>query len=200
MNQTGKIIKWNDEKGFGFIQSETGKEAIFFHISAFRSPQKRPVIGMAVIFSAQKDNQGRLKADKVTLAGDETSHPAVAAFFIASTFLLFISLIALLGHLPKIILWLYIIASLISVALYYSDKTAAQRNQQRFPEATLHQFALIGGWPGALFSQQFFRHKSKKQSFRNIFWVTVFANIVLLILLLSPYGTPLRLFLDRLIA
>jgi uncharacterized membrane protein YsdA (DUF1294 family) len=41
------------------------------------------------------------------------------------------------------------------------------------PESNLHLLALAGGWPGALFAQQFLRHKSAKAEFRGTFWVTV---------------------------
>ena len=39
---------------------------------------------------------------------------------------------------------------------------------------------LVGGWPGALVARRVFRHKTTKQPFRTIFWVTVIANCVAL--------------------
>jgi heme/copper-type cytochrome/quinol oxidase subunit 3 len=36
--------------------------------------------------------------------------------------------------------------------------------------------SLVGGWPGALVAQQKLRHKSQKQSFRIVFWITVLLN------------------------
>jgi uncharacterized membrane protein YsdA (DUF1294 family) len=47
-------------------------------------------------------------------------------------------------------------------------------------EQTLHVFALLGGWPGALVAQRWLRHKSKKASFQVAFWVTVVVNCVAL--------------------
>jgi len=41
-------------------------------------------------------------------------------------------------------------------------------------------FALAVGWPGALIAQQALRHKSKKTSFRTLFWVTVLINCAFL--------------------
>ena len=54
------------------------------------------------------------------------------------------------------------------------------------PENALHLLALAGGWPGALLAQQFLRHKSTKQEFRQVFWVTVLLNIIALVLLATP--------------
>jgi len=32
----GKIVQWNDEKGFGFITNDDLSERVFFHISALK--------------------------------------------------------------------------------------------------------------------------------------------------------------------
>jgi uncharacterized membrane protein YsdA (DUF1294 family) len=36
---------------------------------------------------------------------------------------------------------------------------------------------LFGGWPGAVLAQQWLRHKTVKQPFRQMFWLTVALNI-----------------------
>ena len=40
---------------------------------------------------------------------------------------------------------------------------------------------MLGGWPGAWFAQQIFRHKTSKQPFRLIYWATVAINILALL-------------------
>lgn len=75
---------------------------------------------------------------------------------------------------------LYGITSVVAFAAYRIDKTAAQKGRWRIPEATLHLLALIGGWPGALIAQQLLRHKTRKQPFRSVFWITVVLNILAL--------------------
>jgi uncharacterized membrane protein YsdA (DUF1294 family) len=70
----------------------------------------------------------------------------------------------------------YVVLSAVTFVVYGMDKSAAQSGRWRTPEATLHLLALVGGWPGAFFAQRAFRHKTKKQPFRTIFWCTVAAN------------------------
>jgi uncharacterized membrane protein YsdA (DUF1294 family) len=67
--------------------------------------------------------------------------------------------------------------SLLVYFMYWVDKSAAQRGGQRTPESTLHLASLAGGWPGALIAQQQFRHKTIKQPFQSVFWVTVVLNV-----------------------
>lgn len=85
-----------------------------------------------------------------------------------------------LGRLPPLILILYIGMSLLTFVVYYLDKSAARRGSWRTRESTLHLLSLLGGWPGALVAQQRLRHKSRKQPFRLIFWLTVLGNLAAL--------------------
>jgi len=55
----------------------------------------------------------------------------------------------------------------------------------------LHIFALAGGWPGALVAQKLFHHKTKKLSFRIVFWITVALNCGFLGWLFTPAGTEM---------
>jgi uncharacterized membrane protein YsdA (DUF1294 family) len=77
-------------------------------------------------------------------------------------------------HLPLTsVLVGYAVASVIAFAAYGLDKRAARHGQRRTPERTLHIIELLGGWPGALLAQQFFRHKTRDQSFRLVFFSIV---------------------------
>lgn len=102
--------------------------------------------------------------------------PRWHATAIAATFLLFVSFMASTARLPAGILWIDLLASLISFAAYAIDKSAARHGRWRTQESTLHLLALIGGWPGALIAQNRLRHKSCKASFQRVFWTTVLAN------------------------
>ena len=66
-----------------------------------------------------------------------------------------------------------LIACLITFALYGLDKRAARLGRQRTRERTLHLWAAAGGWGGALVAQKTFRHKTLKQPFRRVFWLSL---------------------------
>jgi len=80
-------------------------------------------------------------------------------------------------------------ASLLTFGLYVKDKSAAQTGKWRTSKTTLHLFSLVGGWPGAAIAQSQLRHKSKKVSFRVVYWFTVLINCGVLGWLLTPKGT-----------
>lgn len=82
-----------------------------------------------------------------------------------------------LGKLPPGMVVLYIAMSLLTYFFYYLDKSAARNGGWRRKESTLHTLGLLGGWPGALLARHRLRHKTRKQPFRFIFWLTVFTNL-----------------------
>lgn len=71
------------------------------------------------------------------------------------------------------------IINLIAVSMYSMDKFAAVSGfgEQRVPESTLHLYGLLGGWPGALVARHVLRHKTRKQPFVFVFWVTAAINV-----------------------
>ncbi|RPH29104.1 DUF1294 domain-containing protein [Buttiauxella warmboldiae] len=76
-------------------------------------------------------------------------------------------------------LWMGLLfITLLTFLLYGADKLAARKGWRRVPETTLLVFGLVGGWIGAFFGQQLFRHKTQKQPFRTWFMLSVAVNIV----------------------
>jgi len=196
MRTKGKITNWNDDKGFGFITPNAGGNQVFIHISAFSNRNRRPEVNQMVTYATSTDNQGRLRAESATLAGDtlrKNGHKRKGVFStsLSLCFLSIVSTIFLTGKIPVLVLALYWVGSLITFFVYAVDKSAAQNGRWRTSESTLHLLSLVGGWPGALIAQQKLRHKSQKQSFCFVFWCTVFLNCCAFIWLLTPNGATI---------
>jgi len=193
MRIKGKITTWNDEKGFGFITPNAGGKQVFIHISAFSNRNRRPEINQLVTYAPSTDKQGRPRAENATLAGDKLrkkGYRSNGALSILSSgfFLVIVGISVLAGKIPLLILALYLVASILTFFVYAADKSAAQKGAWRTNESILHLLSTAGGWPGALIAQQKLRHKSKKQSFRFVFWFTVLLNCCAFIWLLTPDG------------
>jgi cold shock CspA family protein len=60
--QKGKLKRWNDDKGYGFIGSEHGRRDIFIHISALNRMSRRPVVGDVITYQVHTDNDGKQRA------------------------------------------------------------------------------------------------------------------------------------------
>ena len=58
----GKLNRWNDEKGFGFIGPDDGGRDVFIHISALRKMVRRPMLGDVIAFEVHLDNNGKKRA------------------------------------------------------------------------------------------------------------------------------------------
>jgi len=193
MPNKGKITSWNEGKGFGFITPNDGGKRIFVHITAFSSRQNKPQINQPVSYNTSTDKQGRPCAIKVSRAGEKSAErkqtkKGSKATFGAASFLIIVCISTLMGKISFLVLPLYLLASMLTFVVYAQDKSAAKKGAWRTPESTLHLLALACGWPGALIAQEKLRHKSKKQPFRLVFWLTVIINIGLFIWLHTPDG------------
>ncbi len=181
MRYQGRITDWKDDKGFGFITPNGGSERVFVHIKSFSNRQMRPAGNELVTYDLRHDAKGRPQAGSVAFVGRQAAPPgppdrSTFPLILAAAFLAFVAALTLAGKLPAAVAGVYLVASLVAFVAYAFDKSAARNGQWRTPESTLHLFALAGGWPGALLAQRLLRHKSRKQSFQFVFWVTVVLN------------------------
>ncbi len=187
------MTTWKDDQGFGFITPNGGGPQVFLHIKSFSHRARRPEAGEIVTYVLTANSKGQPRAEDAAFVGDraptqKSSKTGALTLALVFIFLAFITGAVVLHKLPISILGLYACASAIAFVAYRSDKSAAQNDRWRTKESTLHIFGLIGGWPGALFAQRLFRHKSKKQSFQVTFWATVILNCGAIAWLLSPSG------------
>ncbi len=189
MRQQGKIADWKDDRGFGFILPDDGSPKVFFHIHDVQRRDRRPTEKEWVTFELAVDGQGRWRAVRVAfvqpdapvarrpeakpLSGGDWAGIGFGGLALAG-----IGLLMLAGKVIAPVFLIYLIASVVAFLLYGSDKAAARRKKWRTPEATLHAAGFLGGWPGALIAQRVYRHKSRKESFQVVFWVTVVMNLI----------------------
>ena len=193
MRLKGKLIKWNDEKAFGFITPNGDGNHVFIHKSAFSNRQRKPQVNDTITFSIAKDNQGRYCADEATFSGEKLKKKQAKtvnkfSIYLSVIFLGLIVAALVIGYMPINLVLLYLGGSTITFILYAYDKSEAKRGAWRTPESTLHLFSIAGGWPGAAIAQQILRHKSQKKEFRFVFWITVIANFAALFWLMSSSG------------
>ena len=206
VRQQGTIKRWQDDKGFGFIENEAG-ESVFFHVSEFKA-RRRPEVGEQVVFTIGQDSQGREQAKQVQeLAFVEQKmaqknqqirkrnrrRNAQADFeagqkkrlFLGVAFYGVLALLAVMHKLNWLVVGWYVLIGIVTFLVYAKDKSAAQNNQWRTPESTLHMLSMAGGWVGAMVAQTYLRHKSKKPEFRLMYYLTVVINMAGLLFLLN---------------
>ncbi|MBB4128644.1 cold shock CspA family protein [Xanthomonas translucens] len=79
MRTHGTLIKWNEERGFGFVRSAHGDAEIFVHIAAFPRDGVRPRLGELISFDLEQDAEGRPRAVRVMRPGRAPTAPARSA-------------------------------------------------------------------------------------------------------------------------
>lgn len=195
----GEVVRWEDDKGYGFIQC--GIDSVFFHISAYHYRSRRPQMGETVSFFCRlpAKNGEKQRADRVVRQQDEYalnwSEPLAGAEkinirkVVAYTAAGILYLAALAFLFWPLAAW-NAVASLAALLLYGYDKAIAKNSAGRrgylgrTSEKRLLAVGLLGGWPGALAARFGFNHKTTKQPFVLQFWLTVAANIALSVWLL----------------
>lgn len=185
MRYVGRITEWNDDRGFGFVVPNGGGQRVFVHVNAFERAQSRPTVGELISYQPIKDAKGRLNAAAIRHVVAQRVAPVATrrTRLKKPLALIFLAVLMggwLVGKVPSFIAIGYLVVSVLTFIIYAIDKQAAQQGQWRTPESSLHSLALLGGWPGALFAQDLFRHKSKKTEFQLVFWATVIINFVAL--------------------
>ena len=65
----GKLMKWNAERGFGFVVADHGDQELFVHVSAFPRGGRPPVVGEPLTFEMELDKEGRKRAVRVRRPG-----------------------------------------------------------------------------------------------------------------------------------
>ena len=203
--RSGKLTKWKDERGFGFIQPVDGSQEVFLHISEVKDATRRPQENDTIYYQCIVDSDGKVRAYNAFILGarnksapsssrTKPSDAIISSFPIVEVVLL--SLLPLVGAIHftwttrnPIPLILYPVMSLVTYALYADDKSRAKRKDWRTSEQTLHLCELAGGWLGGFIAQRILRHKGQKESYQVTFWAIVIIHYVVWLFWLFLGGT-----------
>ena len=182
MGAKGKVVKWNNGKGFGFIEPSNGGPELFFHENCLLNQSRRPIVNDEVFFEIASNSEGKVRAERILFKGERDPRRTDKLFDVGylalSCFFLFgIGALVFVKKIDPVVLVLYLMLSLVTFLLYWRDKIKSKSDQWRTPENTLHLFSLIGGWPGALIAQRTLHHKSRKKSFQTIYFITMVLNV-----------------------
>lgn len=177
MAQAGKLVQWNDERGFGFIVADSG-ERVFVHATAFARMVNRPRAGDSVKFQKRVGRDGRLEARSVSVVGANpierrrirraaSGYPARSDWRLPLAVVLIIVMLVgiALGRIPYFVPLLYGVMGGVCLGLYRADKHFAETGQWRISEVMLLSADLCFGIVGALVAQALFRHKTRKQGY-----------------------------------
>ena len=178
MAQSGQLVQWNDDRGFGFIESADGRRH-FVHISAIGRIATRPRIGDHVSFVPGIGADGRAQAKAVRIVGAnpvelrQAGRPGLATvpagldWRLSGALAVLVLLLAglMLDRLPWQVAMAYAGMSLVSLIAYRSDKIFAEAGHWRISEVTLQTLDLCLGIAGGLLGQSLFRHKTRKRAY-----------------------------------
>ena len=177
--QHGVVVKYDADRGFGFIRPDGAPDGsnrdIFIHVSEVEG-RKNLHAGQRVSYHVMQTEKGPAAA--AVRAGSVLGTPYLlfALIGLGLAAVLLIGMILALGQQQPPAIWiaLWVVAlSLSAFFIYGFDKSQAQRGGLRVPEAILHLLSLLGGSPGAFVAMRVFRHKTSKQSFQAVFWLIV---------------------------
>jgi uncharacterized membrane protein YsdA (DUF1294 family)/cold shock CspA family protein len=205
MKKQGTIVRWDVDKGFGFLRSASTPADVFFHIRDWRGGAAPPKPGLVVDYEEIHVGGKGPRGMAVQPVGQQASpvervrRPAAArpatmrhaparpeartssaSVLLVVSFATLVAWAAVSGHLPA---WVLPALAIVNVATFFAyafDKYKATHRLWRTPEKTLHLLAFLGGWPAAGLAQRALRHKSRKVSFLATYRLTVAGNVLAL--------------------
>ena len=158
----GTLVRWMEDKGFGFIRPDDGGKDVFVHIRDFGKISRAPKVGDTIRYQPAPDGAGKFRAAAVLIEGltrlptervrraranlleQETSVP-VRDSIILAIFISVVASLAVLGKVPVVVPLIYVTVSCCTILVYEFDKSAAMNERWRTKENTLHLLAVMGG-------------------------------------------------------
>ncbi|MDO6641481.1 cold-shock protein [Shewanella sp. 10N.286.51.B2] len=72
MMETGRLVRWNSSKGFGFIEPDEGGKDVFIHISTLKHMARKPIQGDQIAYIVAQQADGKIKAIEAQIVGVAT--------------------------------------------------------------------------------------------------------------------------------
>ena len=181
----GRLVEWNDDRGFGFIEAED-RQRYFVHIKSMTRIATRPRIGDRLQFERGLGRNGKIAAVDVRIAGanplptraerhrglpDTRPQRREIRQFVALALLAILGIGLAVGTIPVWLGLAYACVGLASFLSYGADKGFAETGGWRVSEIRLHTLDLCCGIIGGLLGQAVYRHKTSKQSFAAVTWL-----------------------------
>lgn len=69
MELKGELVRWNDDRGFGFIKVLSSEQDIFIHITALKDMPRRPVVGDIIYFEVEHGEDRKTRAKSARIEG-----------------------------------------------------------------------------------------------------------------------------------
>lgn len=184
MSIQGTIARWDQNKGYGYIEVENQDTQIRFHISDLANSSQIPAVSEPVVFRLGADRDGEIRAIQVERPVVFNYSLAIAIWFCSAL----VGSVVILDF-PVVALLFYCAVSTITYTVYAFDKHAKMTGTWRIPEIVFHSLNLLGGWVGALFAQSFMHHKYHDIGFKFLFWTTLVLNVMMYCWLNSADGS-----------
>lgn len=73
---TGRLQKWNAERGFGFVAADDGGAELFVHVTAFARNGPPPAVGDVLSFEVEPDRDGKRRAVRALRPGEQAARAA----------------------------------------------------------------------------------------------------------------------------
>ena len=153
MRFEGTLKSWNDERGFGFIESAPGGQEIFVHIRAFTRRTDRPQVSQRLSFEVEIGPQGKKRAKNVQALSasrplarqrrDSPAHWGTAAGLAIPLFIALYGVVSLLWRPPLVMAAYYLVIS----ALTFSSMRSTSRLPGAVPGEHPKKRCMGWHWP-----------------------------------------------------
>jgi len=173
----GIVVKFDEERGFGFIRTEELPKDVFVHIQEVRDRQTLSQ-GQKVRFDTKQTPKGLSAVD--VIPGMKQTSPFLL-YGIAAVIMTMVATIFLFKMDWHIIIAYIVSVNLTTFLFYGYDKMIAGGSLLRVPEWILQSLSLGGGSPAGLIAQKVFRHKTIKRSFQLVYWSIVVIQVIVLV-------------------